>query len=172
MDGSSHRLIWKYDILTPNYLAVFDSLLFLVHARYQSIESVDLQNRARGRFYRFRPEGNLMVTERFLAHYKNELYWVGQPEHVRDESVLKIQVRQSPSDYKIHATSKFTRITGLTIYAADSQVQTRRNNCEGQRCAGVCLLSGTDSFRCMCYHGSELDSDGFSCRARTLSDVS
>ena len=68
---------------------------------------------------------------------------------------------------KVLVAGDFSQVTGLSIYDADSQVPRRTNStcAEGHPCAGICLLSGKDSYRCACPIGFESHGlNGSSCR--------
>ena len=165
MDGSAHRAI-RNNYMPLESVTVFDSFLYLVYRSDRSIVTLHPNNRS-GRRYDLETKGKGVVLGSLLARYKDELCFVGAPKDATYESIFKINFRQPRKDYQVYVDRNFTRITGLSVYAADTQVRTRRNNCAHHNpCAGICLLSGTDSFRCLCPSEAELQPDGFSCQSK------
>ena len=158
MDGTGLQVLRKEGIGSPSSIAVINSRVYWVDIPRERIEFVYADG---GRHGILPASKHTYLVPQRIAIYKDELYWVGR---AKDESYDTVLKRSPPASVDDHILAgNLTRVTGLSICGYGSQVQSRKNDCApGHPCAGICLLSNRDSFRCVCPIGFE--SDGSSCR--------
>ena len=120
-------------------------------------------------------------SEHFLPQriliYDMKLYWLGLERNGRSEAIFSMDF--NPAQVKSSLESRLvwkveldgtngnnSHVTGWSMmdpYAV--RRDSRLNHCgQGHPCAGICLLSNRNSFRCVCPVGFEVDgADGLYC---------
>ena len=106
-------------------------------------------------------------TPKRLVICSDRLYWVGTAGNGSSEEIFSMDLgSDGPAktfvleNVEHIVVGNLNHVTGLAMQD-ESQLQIAKNPCgEGDQCAGVCLLSGNESFQCVCPLGLELDSSG------------
>ena len=133
--------------------------------RFQKTTSGELTWHTSGLVHHAHRHEKGLASQRILACYESKVFWAEVLGSHNLESILQLDVLKPTIRPLAYVNNSFSLVTGLTAYAADSQVRTRSNNCaEGHPCPGICLLTGKDSFRCVCPFGYESFYNGYSCR--------
>ena len=107
---------------------------------------------------------------------KNNLYWAGLPTGSNGscttifkavyESEGYVAGFKDKQRFEKYVDREFKDVTGLWMCDADFEWTKKPRTCvNGHHCAGLCLASGTGSFRCVCPTGFQSHgTDGSSCK--------
>ena len=87
-----------------------------------------------------------------------------QQQHLLGDSDQDTLLRSSITGHEVVKVLNGTgKINLLTLDYSAGVSETLSNPCEGQGCSHISVLSGSDSFRCLCPQGWRLESDQMSC---------
>ena len=171
MDGSWLEILKKGGL--PKNV-VFDDRHFRLYWLNQARERFEyIELSSDKHFDSFKPSNYEAYTPQRIVIDRDDLYWVGLAKAGgSSETVFRSKLDDgysrisNDSELIKYVDRDFTNITGLWMCDAHFKRAKRTKTCgNDSECAGLCLLSGRDSFRCVCPIGFEnKGANGSSCR--------
>ena len=151
MDGSSPTLVLGIGYVEGISIDYEQSRIYWA-ASYTSstIESSDLDGNGRQTFITTSPD----IYK--LRIFGSEIYWLQSGIGIRSASKFDGSNERTIASGSINTAF-------LTVLSSDVQPSTRVNNCAGDPCSHICVLTATN-YRCLCPEGLQLNkTDGKTC---------
>ena len=174
MNGTWILMLRATGLRQPTSIAInslnFD--VYWVDLARQRIEYTTVEDRGPG--FMVPSSSKDFAPQRIFIHEKM-LYWLGLASN-DSEAIFSMNFRperlaanlESRLVWRVTHARTTSQITGLSVQHHPNEVKeyNRPDRCEnGHPCAGICLLSGWESFHCVCPVGFQPDGPtGFSCK--------
>ena len=158
MDGSVPTSIVDTDLNWPNGLALDQgtSRLYWIDARGDRLETSKLDGSDRR-----------LVKTNGIKHpysmdiFADTLYWSDWTYH-EIQSCNKF----SGENHNVIYHNDKDQINGIALFHKAAQPRDRANHCLNNRCSHICVLTPTQSFRCLCPVGMTISGDGKTCKGK------
>ena len=160
MDGSLPFPIIDTGLNWPNGLALDQgtSRLYWVDAHSDIIETCNLDGGDRR-----------VIKSDGIRHpfsmdiFADTLYWSDWTAH-QIQSCNKF----TGENHKTIHTATRDQINGVAVFHAAAQPKNRVNHCRNKPCSHICVLTPSQSFRCLCPVGMVIDGDRRTCKGRSV----
>ena len=168
MDGSWLKFLIKGGRLNPTSIALFKNFrVYWVNEMRDRIEHANLKGKGQDSM-----EYDEFIPRR-IAIEDGDMYWVGRSLDGSFDAIFEAELNkqgmpkfgQNSGEFDVSVPGRYEKVSGLWLCDADIKYTRKANVCGWRNpCAGICLLSGSTSFQCVCPIGfNALDTKGRLC---------